>query len=92
MAKLTGTLWEHDSYHASLNHGFTSVVINIIISAYFGLEEINNQTRTLYFNKKHLSDFAKVELPLINGKLILENNKDGLIIDNQSDYQIIYND
>lgn len=92
MTKLTGTLWEHDSYHASLNHGFTSVVINIIISAYFGLEEINNQTKTLYFNKKHLSDFAKVELPLINGKLILENNKDGLIIDNQSDYQIIYNE
>ena len=27
MANITGTLWEHDSNRASMNHGFTSHVI-----------------------------------------------------------------
>lgn len=92
MAKLTGTLWEHDSYHASLNHGFTSVVINIIVSAYFGLEEIDNQNKILYFNKKHLHETARVEIPLTSGKIILENKNNELLIENRSNYRIIYNE
>ena len=34
MAIKTGTLWEHESPWASLNHGLTSVLINIIDEIY----------------------------------------------------------
>ncbi len=33
MAKQTGTLWEHSSQNASLNHGFASVAANYIIES-----------------------------------------------------------
>lgn len=36
MAERTGTLWEHDSPHDSLNHGFASIAANILLDCYCG--------------------------------------------------------
>ncbi len=71
MAIKTGTLWEFDSVYASLNHCFTSFLVNIILNANFGLTSINYKNKIIYMKKKTLLDEAKVEIPIKNDKFTL---------------------
>jgi len=71
MTVLTGTLWEHDSFHASLNHGFTSFIINLIISSIFGMKHIDNTNKTVVFDSHYLDEDAFVSIPVLGGKLEL---------------------
>ena len=41
MADRTGTLWEHQSEQASLNHGFASHVVNVLYRDVLGLFRVN---------------------------------------------------
>ena len=91
MSKITGTLWEHDSIFASLNHCFTSYVINIILEANFGLTFIDYKNKYIYLNKKGFYEDAKVEIPLKNDKLILESRDNKLSYKLPTNYKIIWN-
>ena len=71
MTVLTGTLWEHDSFHASLNHGFTSFIINLIISSIFGMKHIDSTNKTVVFDCHYLDEDAFVSIPVLGGKLEL---------------------
>ncbi len=72
MAKMTGTLWEHDSVFASLNHCFTSYIIHIFLDANFGLEKIDDKKKILFLRKNALHEEGECIIPLGNKKLFLK--------------------
>lgn len=88
MATLTGTLWEHDSVFASLNHCFTSYIINIFLNANFGLEEINHAKKTIIIRKNALLEEGKVSLPLGSKSLSLNAKNKTLKIRKPKEYKI----
>lgn len=59
MAVLTGTLWEHSSVFASLNHGFTSYIVKLIVYALVGIKKIDyvNQQIVLRKDFEHSIDY-----------------------------------
>lgn len=91
MAITNGTLWEHDSIFASLNHCFTSFIVNIILEANFGLTFIDYKNKNIYLNKVGLYDEAKVIIPIKKDKLILETKDNKLNYILPKDYKIIWN-
>ena len=73
MAKTTGTLWEHDSVHGSLNHGFASYSANLIFKAITGVYKIDFINRIIYMRKSIPNMEYKFVVPLKKGKLIFSN-------------------
>jgi len=78
MANITGTLWEHDSIFASLNHGFASFIANIIFEAVTGLREIDYQNKILYVRQSKFSEKFEISLPILNERIQIFN-KNGKI-------------
>ena len=78
MALITGTLWEREDTSCSLNHCFTSYIINIILNSYFGLLEINKKDHKVLINKKSLKISANVSIPVDDNYLILVKNNGDL--------------
>ena len=75
MARLTSTLWEHDSPHASLNHGFASYVLNIIVELIFGLKDILVKEKEILIDKNALHKDGEVKIPVEEKYLILKCKK-----------------
>lgn len=92
MTKLTGTLWEHDSLFASLNHGMTSYIINIITNAVFGLIDIDSLQKKIYLSKKTINASASITLPLEDGYILLKNKSGIVTYHIEGNYTIIYVD
>lgn len=90
MAIKTGTLWEFDSVYASLNHCFTSFIVNIIITANFGLNYIDYKNKVIHMKKNALYDDANIIIPIKKDKfsLIAKNNK--LTYSLPKGYEIIF--
>lgn len=72
MATMTGTLWEFDSVFASLNHCFTSFLVNIVMNANFGLESIDYKNKIIKLRKNALLDDALASFPIGKDRLVLE--------------------
>ena len=90
MSKLTGTLREHDSPFASLNHAFASYIINLIIEANCGLKCIDNLHNTIIFNSKALLNDMMVKMPIKDGFLeILIKDKKVKINCSNEKYKIL---
>lgn len=86
MADKTGTLWEHESTWASLNHGLTSVIINIILRIYFGIEKVDFTNGSIVFNDKFVKNID-CELKLSNGlKEINIKNSNGNIVTKKENF------
>lgn len=90
MAKLTSTLWEHDSPHASLNHGFASYVLISFIEANFGLKEISLKDKRIVIDKAGLHKDGEISIPVLDDYLILrcKNGEQEVIAPN--DFSIVY--
>ncbi len=71
MSSLTGTLWEHDSVFASLNHCFTSHLFNIFLGANFGLDYIDAKNKKIHMNHHAVLQEGRVSVPLAKGRLVL---------------------
>lgn len=91
MSSLTGTLWEHDSVFASLNHCFTSNIINIFLDASFGLKWIDSKNKVIHMHKKDYILDGKAIVPLGNEKLILSSKKGNLFVKKPNDFKIKLN-
>jgi len=90
MAVKSGTLWEHDDIHASLNHAITSYIINMVFEANFGLNRIDKQTKTIYFNKVAAYKPSSVSIPLGNDEYLhLSTNGKEINIECPEDYKIV---
>ncbi len=89
MTVLTGTLWEHDSFHASLNHGFTSFIVNVIISSIFGLKHIDNVHKVVVFDSHYLDEDAYVSIPVFGEKLELRISNNERKISLPKGYEMI---
>ena len=90
MAKMTGTLWEHDSTFASLNHGLTSSILNIICGACFGLIRIDHENKEIFLNMSYVHENATITIPVEDGTVILTNKKGKVEINKPKDYQCVY--
>ncbi len=88
MSSLTGTLWEHDSVFASLNHCFTSYIINIFLDAAFGLKWIDSKNKIIYMHKKDCTIDGKVSLPIGNKKLVLSSKNGTLSIRKPNNFSV----
>ncbi len=71
MAKITGTLWEHDSTFASLNHALTSYILNILVEACFGYVKQDKKEKIVYFKELDNYQDGKITLPLSDNKSLL---------------------
>lgn len=87
MAKLTGTLWEHASTSASLVHGFTSFIINIVFEAITGISKIDYLNNIIYISKTSYKKKYIIRIPLGNDYLLITEKG---IIHSPKNYQIIY--
>ncbi len=88
MSSLTGTLWEHDSVFASLNHCFTSYIINIFLDASFGLKWIDNKNKIVHMHKKDLLIEGRVILPIEDKRLIISAKNNKLSVRKPRDYKL----
>ncbi len=64
MAERTGTLWEHDSPYASLNHGFASYIANMIVECVTGIHEIDGKKKTITLLKPAFTLDYSLVLPV----------------------------
>lgn len=90
MSNITGTLWEHDSTFASLNHGLTSVVLNIIFEIYFGLVDLNYIDKYIVIRNKVIKEDCSLKLSTNDGDIIINNNDGKLNINVPSSYKVRY--
>ena len=77
MAKLTGTLWEHDSVFASLNHCFTSNIVNLFLEANFGLQRIDYKNRVIHLSSHASLRDGEVSLPVGKEESLFLQAKEG---------------
>ncbi|MBS6440955.1 MAG: hypothetical protein KH380_01000 [Coprobacillus sp.] len=92
MAIITGTLWEHDSTFASLNHGLTSSIFNIICGACFGLIRIDHSNKKIFLNKRFAKEKATLHIPTDDGDISISNEEEKVEIKKPSTYECIYLD
>ena len=90
MSKITGTLWEHDNTFASLNHGLTSVILNIISEIYFGLVDYNFKEKYLIIRNNVIEEKCVLKLHSIDGDIIINNQSGELKVETPSSYRIKY--
>lgn len=89
MASLTGTLWEHDSSEASLNHAFASYVVNIILRPAIGLISINCADKIITFEKSFLLNNIKANIKVGDDFLTVTIDNGDRIIKEPLGYKII---
>jgi len=77
MAERTGTLWEHTDLRASLNHGFTSHVINVLYRDVLGLFLVDSVTRQVELRFTDSSvDWCQGRVPVCDGVVSLRWTRD----------------
>lgn len=91
MAKLTGTLWEHDSIFASLNHAFTSYIINLLVEANFGVKNISYKDKIIYLDNRCLKNEGFIKIPIGNKYLKISYENKQLTINCPRDFKIVWN-
>lgn len=75
MAKSTGTLWEHSSAYASVNHGFASCAADAILKAVVGISEYNYMTKTIRPGISGYDGKYKIIIRTNEGELVFENGR-----------------
>lgn len=63
MAQITGTLWEHNQIHCSLNHGFASYVANMVVKGLSGFRGVDECGRCVYFENADAVIPCKLKIP-----------------------------
>ena len=75
MAMQTGTLWEHDSDLASLNHGFASYAAAALFRAVSGICSVDRKSKMVYVQRaKNHSVKFKARLELENGEITVSDS------------------
>ena len=75
MADETGTLWEHDSKSASLNHGLSSAAGAFIIKGITGIIEIDEAAQVITFDERTPKTAGyKVSIGLEQGCLYVDSD------------------
>lgn len=68
MAESTGTIWELFQTNASCNHGFGSVVGQMITYALCGIIRVDESSKTMYCTEKTVGIDCAVGMPLQGGR------------------------
>ena len=76
MASSTGTIWELFQTNASCNHGFGSIVGQMIVYALCGVRGVNEQEKQLVLAAEHTKQDVHAVLPLRGGAAMI-TVKDG---------------
>lgn len=92
MAKITGTLWEHDSTFASLNHGLTSYILNILVEACFGYVKQDRKNKIIYLKELTRYEEGKIIIPLDQDNILeieVKNNKRSIKVSEKYEIRVI---
>lgn len=80
MSSITGTLWEHNSSFASLNHGLCSSVVTLILRLLFGFIGVDLNKKQIIISKNNaLKTEAKLVLKLNDNQVISFKNNAGKV-------------
>lgn len=91
MSQMSGTLWELDDLSASLNHAFTSYIVNLILEANFGLAYIDKKNRIIHMHNHALYQDGEVSIPLGSNLILnLKASNKHLVLTKPDEYQIAY--
>ena len=80
MALRTGTLWEYDSYYASLTHGFASFAANIVLECLTGIYLVDEARRIVHRRKGKTAGIpCRFEIPIEGGtrSIVFERKEKG---------------
>lgn len=69
MANTTGTLWEHNQLHCSLNHGFASYVAKMIVKCVSGFVEVDENKKLVYFSDEDVFLPCEIIEPVNSGDI-----------------------
>lgn len=89
MARHTGTIWELFQTNASCNHGFGSIVGQMIVYALCGILGIDESEKKVYVLGKGYGTDCHVHLPLLDGNAEIQVNEGNRIIQFPIDYEVI---
>lgn len=90
MARMTGTLWENDTPHASCNHGFASHVIRLIYRDVLGLKEADELHKRIVVSQRYAPPAeAQAVLPLQNGEAVISIKHGKRTITVPDGYQLV---
>lgn len=89
MSEMTGTLWEHDSPFASLNHGFASYIANLIIYSTSGISKIDYLNNCVYITKDFLPKYDFEILIPINDEFITVKSLNGKLSFSSTNIKVI---
>ncbi len=76
MAVRTGTLWEHDAVHGSLNHGFASFAANVIFEALTGIYKIDYENNIIYMHNINSEHKYLFRIPVKDKFLVVKKEKE----------------
>ena len=88
MAQRTGTLWEHSYASGSLNHGFASFAVNLIIECVTGFIEADNITKTIYLAKPAIDCNVKVKIPVAEDYFTIQIKDGNIVTDQPKGYSV----
>lgn len=89
MACTTGTLWEYNQIHCSLNHGFGSYVANMIVLAVSGYYYVNEEQKTVMVRNETTDLKYEIKVPTKSGYITIENVDGKRKIDVPEGYAIV---
>lgn len=92
MASLTGTLWENDSPHGSLDHCFTSYIVCLLLEANFGLLYVDLVKKEIHLRRKHLGEDGEVSFHIERQKTKLWAKDGNVSIEIPHGYVVVYSD
>ncbi len=92
MASLTGTLWENDSPHGSLDHCFTSYIVCLLLEANFGLLYVDLAKKEIHLRRKHLGEDGEVSFYIERQKTKLWAKGGNVSIEIPHGYIVVYSD
>ena len=72
----TGTIWEHDFFHGSLNHGFASFAANVIFEALTGIYKIDYENNVIYMHNANSNHKYLFKIPVKDKFFIVKKEKE----------------
>lgn len=88
MAKTTGTLWEHDAIGGSLDHGFASFCINLLVEYLSGYQGVDEATKTIRCAPSKCALDCTITIPFAEGSLTFTRKDGKVTMETKGGYKI----
>lgn len=91
MAARTGTLWEHGTLQASLNHGFASYAANLVVGCLTGLVGVDEQKKKIYAARRTPVCKFSLRFPVKDGFVRATSDGRDTVFELAEGYEMTFN-